>query len=148
MLELLGGEGGTSELAFRRGLSSGGSLDKKTNANLDDPHTQRVLLHYLAARYACAVIIQPYCRSTGPRSHMNAAIKYTTWKQHREEELPRITFRGVVATVQDDREILPTRAARTDLDSSDTTMGRADTEAPHLHCYHGPMQDRTHRRLR
>eukprot|EP00959_Pyramimonas_sp_CCMP1952_P281021 5874183-Pyramimonas_sp.AAC.1 len=37
MLELRGGEGGISELAFSRGLSSGGNLDNATYVDLGDP---------------------------------------------------------------------------------------------------------------
>eukprot|EP00959_Pyramimonas_sp_CCMP1952_P208337 4358158-Pyramimonas_sp.AAC.1 len=41
MLELCGGEGGIAELAFSRGLSSGGSLDKAAYVDLGDPSVQR-----------------------------------------------------------------------------------------------------------
>eukprot|EP00959_Pyramimonas_sp_CCMP1952_P151338 3166531-Pyramimonas_sp.AAC.1 len=37
MLELCGGEGGISKLAFSRSLSSGGNLDKTTCVDLGDP---------------------------------------------------------------------------------------------------------------
>eukprot|EP00959_Pyramimonas_sp_CCMP1952_P153299 3207089-Pyramimonas_sp.AAC.1 len=48
MLELCGGEGGISELAFPRGLSSGGNLDKTTCVDLGDPSAQRAVDHYFA----------------------------------------------------------------------------------------------------
>ena len=88
-LELCDGEGGTSDLAFRQGLRSGGHLDKLTNVNLDDPCTQRVILHYLDDRYVRAVTIQP-SRSICPRSCVKAAMNYTTWKRHHEEDLPAL----------------------------------------------------------
>eukprot|EP00959_Pyramimonas_sp_CCMP1952_P370071 7750493-Pyramimonas_sp.AAC.1 len=37
LVELRGGEGGSSELAFSRGLSSGGNLDKTTCVDPGDP---------------------------------------------------------------------------------------------------------------
>eukprot|EP00959_Pyramimonas_sp_CCMP1952_P276608 5781924-Pyramimonas_sp.AAC.1 len=48
MLELCGGEGGISERAFSRGLSSGGNLDKTTYVDLGDPSVQRAVDHYFA----------------------------------------------------------------------------------------------------
>ena len=47
MLEFCGGEGGITKLAFKRGLTSGGNLDKRANDDLGDPSVQRVITHYL-----------------------------------------------------------------------------------------------------
>eukprot|EP00959_Pyramimonas_sp_CCMP1952_P286753 5996288-Pyramimonas_sp.AAC.1 len=52
MLELRGGEGGISKLAFSRGLSSGGNPDKTTCVDLGDPSVQRAVDQYFAACYA------------------------------------------------------------------------------------------------
>eukprot|EP00959_Pyramimonas_sp_CCMP1952_P354143 7419942-Pyramimonas_sp.AAC.1 len=48
MVELCGGEGGISELAFSRGLSSGGNLGKATCVDLGDSSVQRAVDHYIA----------------------------------------------------------------------------------------------------
>ena len=37
MLELCGGDGGMSEMAFARGQTSGGSHDKRTKVDIGDP---------------------------------------------------------------------------------------------------------------
>ena len=41
-LELCGGKGGIAQIAFRRGLSSGGNLDKLTSCDLGNPQVQRL----------------------------------------------------------------------------------------------------------
>eukprot|EP00959_Pyramimonas_sp_CCMP1952_P039749 831486-Pyramimonas_sp.AAC.1 len=43
MVELHGSEGGISEFAFSRGLSSEGNLDKTTCVDLGDPSVQRAV---------------------------------------------------------------------------------------------------------
>ena len=76
MIELCGGEGGISQLAFSRGLSSGGNLDKTTNVDLGNPATQRALDHYLSSCYVRVAILQPSYRTTGPPSYYNAQVNY------------------------------------------------------------------------
>ena len=102
MIELCGGMGGISQLAFSRGLSSGGNLDKTTNVDLGDPTIQRAVDHYLDTCYVRVAILQPSCRTTGPPSYFNAQANYNTWKAHHKEDLPHIMFCGWVAMKQDD----------------------------------------------
>eukprot|EP00959_Pyramimonas_sp_CCMP1952_P100602 2104590-Pyramimonas_sp.AAC.1 len=64
MLELCGGEGGISELAFSRGLSSGGNLDKTACVDLGGPSVQRAVDHYFAICYVRVAMLQPSCRTT------------------------------------------------------------------------------------
>eukprot|EP00974_Lingulodinium_polyedra_P030745 2959555-Lingulodinium_polyedra.AAC.1 len=47
LLELCGGAGRISQVAFCRGLVSGGNLDLRTNCDLGYPATQRAINHYL-----------------------------------------------------------------------------------------------------
>eukprot|EP00959_Pyramimonas_sp_CCMP1952_P194832 4074233-Pyramimonas_sp.AAC.1 len=82
MLELCGGEGGISELAFPRGLSSGGNLDKTTCVDLRDPSAQRAIDHYFAACHVRVAMLQPSCRTIGPPSYYNYQANYNTWEQH------------------------------------------------------------------
>eukprot|EP00959_Pyramimonas_sp_CCMP1952_P037184 777920-Pyramimonas_sp.AAC.1 len=49
MLELCGGIGGIFQLAFSRGMSSGGNLDKRAFADLANKEVQDAAMHYLAA---------------------------------------------------------------------------------------------------
>ena len=102
MLELCGGTGGISQLAFKRKLPSGGNLDKRTHVNLDDPKVQEAVIHYLHTCFVGVVILQPNCRTTGPLSHFNAQVNYETWNAHHQEDLPHIKFCGKVALLQDD----------------------------------------------
>eukprot|EP00959_Pyramimonas_sp_CCMP1952_P042947 898702-Pyramimonas_sp.AAC.1 len=82
MLELCGGEGGISELAVSRGLSSGGNLDKTPCVDLGDPSVQRAVHHYFAVCDVLVAILQPNCRTTGPPSYCNYKVNYNTWEQH------------------------------------------------------------------
>ena len=102
MLELCGGEGGITKLAFRRGLTSGGNLDKKTNVDLGKPTIQRIIIHYLHNCHVETVILQPNCRTTGLPSYFNAQVNYETWLLHHNEDLPHIKFCGRIAILQDD----------------------------------------------
>eukprot|EP00959_Pyramimonas_sp_CCMP1952_P403921 8463864-Pyramimonas_sp.AAC.1 len=104
MLELCGGIGGISNLAFQRGLTSGGNLDKRVQVNLDDPEVQRCVLHYLDTCFVVTTVLQVNCRSTGPPSYFNAQKNYVTWHAHHKEDLPHIKFCGTVAKKQDDLE--------------------------------------------
>eukprot|EP00959_Pyramimonas_sp_CCMP1952_P121084 2531536-Pyramimonas_sp.AAC.1 len=101
MLELCGGEGGIAELAFSRGLSSGGNLDKTTCVDLGDPSVQRGVDHYFAICYVRVAILQPSCRRTGPPSYYNYQANYNTWKQHHKEDLPHTTHCGKIAVTPD-----------------------------------------------
>eukprot|EP00959_Pyramimonas_sp_CCMP1952_P299935 6273425-Pyramimonas_sp.AAC.1 len=65
MLELRGGNEGISQLAFSRCLFSGGSLDKRSPADLENKEVQDAVVHYLYACLANDVIPQPNCRTTG-----------------------------------------------------------------------------------
>eukprot|EP00959_Pyramimonas_sp_CCMP1952_P008357 174753-Pyramimonas_sp.AAC.1 len=101
MLELCGGEDGISELAFSRGLSSGGNLDKTTCADLGDPSVQRAVDHYFAVCRVRVAVLQPSCRTTGPPSYYNYKANHSTWEQHHKEGLPHITYCGKIAVTQD-----------------------------------------------
>eukprot|EP00959_Pyramimonas_sp_CCMP1952_P098475 2058797-Pyramimonas_sp.AAC.1 len=72
MLELCGGEGHISELAFRRGYTSGGNLDLRCNVDLGNETVQKAILHYLKTCIVICTVLQPSCRSTGPPSYFNA----------------------------------------------------------------------------
>ena len=47
LLELCGGEGRISQVAFSRGLKSGGNLDLVTGCDLGSPEAQKAIHHYL-----------------------------------------------------------------------------------------------------
>ena len=63
LLELCGGEGRTSQVAFRRGLSSGGNVDLTTGCDLGDPQVQKAVKHYLETCNVLVVFLQPNCRT-------------------------------------------------------------------------------------
>ena len=97
LLELCGGEGRISTVAFKRRLTSGGNLDLVTGCDLGDPKTQTAINHYLRTCHVMVVILQPNCRSTGRNSYYNAVMNRDTWLQHHEEDLPHIQYCGKVA---------------------------------------------------
>jgi len=68
LLELCGGAGRISQVAFRRGLTSGGNLDLTTGCDIGDPTIQKAILHYLDTCYVMVVVLQPNCRSVGRNS--------------------------------------------------------------------------------
>eukprot|EP00959_Pyramimonas_sp_CCMP1952_P113940 2382596-Pyramimonas_sp.AAC.1 len=76
MLELRGGSGGISQLAFSRGLSSGGNLDKRAFVDLGNKDVQDAVMHYLDACCVRAVILHPNCRTNGAPSYFNAKVNY------------------------------------------------------------------------
>ena len=100
LLELCGGDGRISQIAFRRGLTSGGNLDLTTGCDLGNPATQRALNHYLDTCYVLVAILQPNCRSVGKLAYFNAKVNYDTWHKHYEEDLPHMKYCGVVALKQ------------------------------------------------
>eukprot|EP00959_Pyramimonas_sp_CCMP1952_P025372 532345-Pyramimonas_sp.AAC.1 len=81
MVELCGGDGGISELAFSWGLS-GGNLDKTTCVDLGDPSVQRAVDHYFAVCHVRVAILQPNCLTTGPPSYYNYTANYNTLERH------------------------------------------------------------------
>ena len=74
LLELCGGAGRISQVAFSRKLESGGNLDITTGVDLGDPIAQKAILHYLNTCYVMVTVLQPNCRSTGPNSHYNSHL--------------------------------------------------------------------------
>eukprot|EP00959_Pyramimonas_sp_CCMP1952_P322385 6746206-Pyramimonas_sp.AAC.1 len=71
MLELCGGSGGISQLAFSRGLSSGGNLDTRSLVALGSKDVQDAVMHYLD-------------------------VNCDTPHEHHKEDLPHIKFCGKV----------------------------------------------------
>eukprot|EP00959_Pyramimonas_sp_CCMP1952_P238870 4991701-Pyramimonas_sp.AAC.1 len=63
MLELCGGNGGISQLAFCRGLSSGGNLNKRSYVDFRNKDPQGAVMHYLDGCLVNVVILQPNCRA-------------------------------------------------------------------------------------
>eukprot|EP00959_Pyramimonas_sp_CCMP1952_P201877 4221144-Pyramimonas_sp.AAC.1 len=64
--------GGMSQLAFSRGLSSGGNLDKRSYADFGKREVQDAVLHALDVCSFGVVILQPNCRTTGLPSYFNS----------------------------------------------------------------------------
>eukprot|EP00959_Pyramimonas_sp_CCMP1952_P248598 5196359-Pyramimonas_sp.AAC.1 len=102
MLELRGGSGGISQLAFSRGLSSGGNLDKRSLVDFGNKDVQDAVMHYLVACFVKVVILQPNCRTTGLPSNFNFQVNYDNWHEHHKEDLPNIKCCGKVAIRQND----------------------------------------------
>eukprot|EP00959_Pyramimonas_sp_CCMP1952_P100898 2110600-Pyramimonas_sp.AAC.1 len=71
MLELCGGGGGVSQLAFSRGLSSGGNLDKRSHVDFGSKDVQDAVMHYLGACFVNAGVLQTSSRTTGRPSYIN-----------------------------------------------------------------------------
>ena len=92
LLELCGGAGRISQVAFTRGLESGGNLDITTGVDLGNPMAQKAILHYLDTCNVMVTVLQPNCRSTGPNSHYNSVMHYETWNRHHQQDLPHIKF--------------------------------------------------------
>jgi len=100
LLELCGGAGRISQVAFRRGLRSGGNLDLVTGCDLGDPTTQKAINHYLRTCYVMVTILQPNCRSVGSFASYNAVANRPTWLKHHREDLPHLSYCGEVALMQ------------------------------------------------
>lgn len=101
LLELRGGEGRISQVAFRRGLESGGNLDLVAGCDLGDPATQRAINHYLDM---CVAYWSPSCsRTAAPpaETHITTLFITTTrWSRHRQQDLPHTKYCGQVALTQ------------------------------------------------
>eukprot|EP00959_Pyramimonas_sp_CCMP1952_P095095 1988748-Pyramimonas_sp.AAC.1 len=76
------------QLAFSRGLSSGGNLDKRVCVDLGNKEAQDAVLHYLDVCFVKGVMLQPNCRTTGLPSYFNANVKCDTWHEHHRGDLP------------------------------------------------------------
>ena len=120
-LELCGGECVTSQLAFKRGLSSGGNLDKYANVDLGGPRGQTAVFRYLDARQVSGVIQRLNCRSSGQPSYFNSTVIVIicrTWEASPRRRLAprRLSWRGCLPA----RRLEP--MLRTETTSAD--MGR------------------------
>ena len=100
LVELCGGEGRISQVAFSRGLISGGNFDLVTGCDLGDPETQKALIHYFNTCYVSVAILQPNCRTVGPLSHPNWTHAPETTYKHYREDLPHMQFCGEIALLQ------------------------------------------------
>ena len=118
LLELCGGEGRISTIAFRRGLLSGGNLDLTTGCDLGDPNTQKALNHYLDTCSVMVTVLQPNCRSVGSFAPYNSMMHYSTWNRHHQEDLPHLKYCGQIALKQMElgRYFLREQPAGTQLD--------------------------------
>eukprot|EP00959_Pyramimonas_sp_CCMP1952_P095214 1991079-Pyramimonas_sp.AAC.1 len=103
MLELCEGSGGISQLAFSRGLSSVGDLDKSSYVDFGNKDVQDAVITYLDVCFVSVVILQPNCRTTGRPSYLNSQVNFDSWHDHHKEDLPHIKFCGKVTTRQNDR---------------------------------------------
>eukprot|EP00959_Pyramimonas_sp_CCMP1952_P429674 8998645-Pyramimonas_sp.AAC.1 len=61
-----------SQLAFSRGLSSRGTLDKRSFVDFENKHFQDAVMHYLDVCFVIVVVLQPNCTKTGLPSYFNA----------------------------------------------------------------------------
>eukprot|EP00959_Pyramimonas_sp_CCMP1952_P115032 2404965-Pyramimonas_sp.AAC.1 len=85
MLELCGENGGISQLAFSRGLSSGGNyLDQRSYVDLGNKDVQHAVMHYRDVCFVDVVMLQPSCRTTGLPSYFNSQVNHDTWYEHHE----------------------------------------------------------------
>ena len=100
LIELCGGQGRISTVAFRRGLESGENLDLVTGCDLGEPATQRAINHYLDTCDVLVEVLQPNCRTTGRNSYYNSIMHYDTWQRHHLQDLPHIQCCGAVALKQ------------------------------------------------
>eukprot|EP00959_Pyramimonas_sp_CCMP1952_P030088 630830-Pyramimonas_sp.AAC.1 len=94
VLELGGGIGGISQLAFSRGLSSGGNLYKRTFVDFRNKEVPDAVMHYLDVCFVKVVMLQPSCRKTGLPSYFNAKVNCDTWHAHHKGDLTHIKFCG------------------------------------------------------
>ena len=100
LVELCGGEGRISQVAFSRGLISGGNFDLVTGCDLGDPETQKALTHYFNTCYVSVAILQPNCRTVGPLSHINWTHAPDTTYKHYKEDLPHKQFCREIALLR------------------------------------------------
>eukprot|EP00959_Pyramimonas_sp_CCMP1952_P197486 4130280-Pyramimonas_sp.AAC.1 len=118
MLELRGGSGGISQLAFSRGLS-GGNLDK-------------------GVCFVSVAALQPKSKTTGLPSYFNSQDNYDTWHE---------TPRGIPSTSQVLRDgchaskrpstVLSTRTTGGNLGGPNTAMDNIGHMQGHLQCKYG-----------
>ncbi len=95
LLELCGGAGRISQVAFTRGLSSGGNIDLTTGCDLSLPETQRAINHYLKECNVLVVVLQPNCRTVGSFAPLNKVINPSAWRRHHQENIKYgISFLG------------------------------------------------------
>ena len=121
LLELCGGAGRISQVAFRRNLNSGGNIDLTTGCDLGDPAMQKAINHYLDTCNVLVTILQPNCRSVSKLAYFNATVNHSTWQRHYNEDLPHLKYCGEVALRQLrlNRYFLREQPAGTQLDEID-----------------------------
>ena len=107
-------------VATRRRLATGRNFDLVTQADLGDPATQGSAMRYLDKHNVLVVVMGPSCRTLGPPSNLNMAIKYDTWLRYSNEDEPHLFFCGqvVVHQLRKGRTTLHSRTSVPKLDHS------------------------------
>eukprot|EP00959_Pyramimonas_sp_CCMP1952_P415355 8703075-Pyramimonas_sp.AAC.1 len=88
MLELCGGSGGISQVAFSRGLSPGGNFDKRSDVDYGNKDVQDAVMLYLFVCFVNVVILQRNCRSTGLPAYVKSQVNFGALHEHHKEDLP------------------------------------------------------------
>eukprot|EP00959_Pyramimonas_sp_CCMP1952_P410303 8598945-Pyramimonas_sp.AAC.1 len=96
------GSGGISQVAFSRGLSSGGNLDKRAYVDLGkqgSPGRSTALLGCMCCEDGNPTAdLQNYWTTL----YFNAEVNYDTWYEHHTGYLPHIKLCGRAAVRRDD----------------------------------------------
>ena len=83
VMELFGGDAGTSRVCIRRGLKTGPSFDLNVGIDLTSHEEVNLLWRYLERHRPKVVIAGPPCTSFGAWSRINRHKSYDTWVKSR-----------------------------------------------------------------
>ena len=100
LVELFGGDSGTTRLAIRRHLSTGQNFDLTADINLLEGKNVRYLLDYIAQHKPLCIVMGPPCTSFGPWSNINKLRAPEAWAASMAIGLPLAILAAKVATIQ------------------------------------------------
>ena len=84
VMELFGGEAGTTRIALRRRLRTAENFDLSTGADLTDKKVQRILYEYVEQHQPLVVVMGPPCTAFASWSNCNRWKYPHSWQRSRE----------------------------------------------------------------
>eukprot|EP00959_Pyramimonas_sp_CCMP1952_P139528 2919857-Pyramimonas_sp.AAC.1 len=130
---------GTSQLAFSRGLSSGGNFDKRSYIDCGNKDVQDAAMHYFDVCFVNVVMLQPNCRTTGLPSYFIPASNMTLGMNAIKKTLYISNVVESCLASKRPSTVLLTRTTSGYLGGPDPAMDYIGQTQGHLQCEPGPM---------
>ena len=102
IVKVFGGAGGTTRVAFCKGLSTGGNFDLTTSVNLLQASERHALLAFIHEVKPLCVVMGPPCTAFGSWSRYNRLVANEAWLSSLKIGLPLARVAADIANIQHD----------------------------------------------